>query len=167
MKRVGIWLVYIVIFVLFFLWFTPKKLLYYKLEQILHHNQIILSDESVNDNFFTFHIQNAKLFVKDIEVGKIAQATLYPEFLINALVIKEFRANKNISFLPILTIHSLSFFYTPFYPMKIFIKGSSSNGAIQGSINIIKHKGFIDIASKKALPLKKTKEGYYRYEFSY
>ena len=167
MKRVSIWLVYIVLFALFFLWFAPKKLLYYKLEHILHQQQIILSDETIYDNFFSFHVEDAKLFVKDIEVGQITKASLYPEFFINALIIKDFNTNKSISLLPKIEIRKLIFLYTPFYPIKIFIKGEASDGEIKGSIELMKRKGFIDIASKKPLPLKKTKEGYYRYEFSY
>ena len=155
------------LFALFFLWFSPKKLLYYKLEHLLHQQQITLSDETIHDNFFSFNIEGAKLFVKDIEVGQIAKASLYPELFINALVIKDFNTNKSITLLPKIGIRKLIFFYTPFYPIKVFIKGESSDGEIKGSIELMKRKGFIDIASKKPLPLKKTKEGYYRYEFSY
>ena len=145
----------------------PKKFLYYKLEHILHQYQIILSDESVSDNFFNFTMQHAKVFVKDIEVGKITKASFYPELLINTFIIKDFSTNKNISLLPRINIKKIIFFYSPLYPLKVFITGKTNDGEIKGSFELVKRKGFIDFISKKPLPLKKTKEGYYRYEFSY
>ena len=67
----------------------------------------------------------------------------------------------------ILIIDSLKAFYTLFYPIKVFIKGKSNFGKIDGNIDLVKREIKIYILnltdnSIKSF-LKKDKKGYFYY----
>lgn len=160
-------MIYLILFILFFVMFAPKKLLYYKLEHLLAQEQIIISDEKIHDGLLALLLQDGTLFVKDIDIGKFDEIAIYPDIFVNLVAIKNFRSNKTISLLPHIEIEKLFLLYSPLYPLKAIIRGKSNLGAIKGEVDLKNKRGFIDILSKKALPLKKVKEGQFRYEFSY
>ncbi|BCD63165.1 hypothetical protein NitYY0826_P06 (plasmid) [Nitratiruptor sp. YY08-26] len=170
MKKFGKALIYFILFILFFVAFAPKKLLYYKIEHLLAPQQIIISDETLKENPIAFLAKNGTLYVKDIEVGIFESLAIYPDIFFNMIDLKNFHSNKKISLIPAIDINRFRIFYTPFYPIKILLRGDSRIGKISGSIDLFAKKGFIDVFTTKPikmLPLKKIKQGQYRYEFSY
>ncbi|SMC10188.1 hypothetical protein [Nitratiruptor tergarcus] len=172
MKKLLKWIAYLLLFVLFFIIFTPKTRLYYGLEKALYPSQIIVSDEKIRETPVSLHIENGKLFFKDIEMGEFEHIAIYPDIFFNLLKIEHFQKNREISLLPNITLTNLTIFYTPFYPIKAWIKGKSSLGSIKGYVNLRQRRVQIDLFASK-LPgqlqslMKKIKEGQYRYEYSY
>ena len=170
MKKLSLWLLYFVLFLLFFVGFTPKKLLYYKLEHLLHPQQIIISDEHLEETPISLLAKNGTVYIKSIKSGMFDTLGFYPDIFLNMIELKNFHSNRSITLIPKVDIQTLRVFYTPFYPIKIFIKGDSSLGKITGSIDLLAKKGSVDLLSShppRMLPLKKISEGRYRYEFSY
>lgn len=150
----------------------PKTRLYYGLEKALYSSQIILSDEKIHETSISLHIDDGKLFFKDIEVGEFKHIAIYPDIFVNLLKINHFQKNKEISLLPDIVLDNITFFYTPFYPIKAWIKGESSLGHIRGYIDLRQRRVQIDLFASK-LPgqlqslMKKIKEDQYRYEYNY
>ena len=139
---------------------------------MLKKEQIVISDETVGDHLFWLSVEEGRLYVKDIPVGSFEKARLYPGILINALHLSNFKTDPSISFFPKTTIEKLDLFYSPLYPVKVFLRGNTSFGEIEGELNIKTKRGFIDIFGdpkelRRFLRLKKVKEGHYRYAFSY
>ncbi len=170
MKKLSLWLLYFVLFILFFVGFAPKKLLYYKLEHLLHPQQIIISDEHLEETPISLLAKNGTVYIKSIKSGMFDTLGFYPDIFLNMIELKNFHSNRSITLIPKVDIQTLRVFYTPFYPIKIFIKGNSSLGKITGSIDLLAKKGSVDLLSShppRILPLKKISEGRYRYEFSY
>lgn len=170
MKKLSLWLLYFVLFILFFVGFAPKKLLYYKLEHLLHPQQIIISDEHLEETPISLLAKNGTVYIKSIKSGMFDTLGFYPDIFLNMIELKNFHSNRSITLIPKVDIQTLRVFYTPFYPIKIFIKGDSSLGKITGSIDLLAKKGSVDLLSShppRILPLKKISEGRYRYEFSY
>ncbi len=170
MKKIGKALIYFILFILFFVAFAPKKLLYYKIEHLLAPQQIVISDERLTENPIALLAKNGSIYIKDIEVGIFDSLAIYPDILFNMIDLRNFHSNKKISLLPAIDIDRLRIFYTPLYPIKILLRGDSSMGKLSGSIDLLAKKGFVDIFTTKPikiLPLKKITQGQYRYEFSY
>ena len=170
MKKLTLWLLYFVLFVLFFVGFAPKKLLYYKLEHLLQPQQIVISDERLEETPISLLAKDGTLYIKSIEAGVFDTLSFYPDIFFNMIELKNFHSNRSITIIPKIDIQKLRLFYTPFYPIKIFIQGDSSLGKITGSIDLLAKKGVVDLSTThppQMLPLKKISEGLYRYEFSY
>ena len=170
MKKIGKALIYFILFILFFVAFSPKTLLYYKIEHLLAPQQIVISDETLQETPVSVLAKKGLVYVKDIEVGGFDSLAIYPDIFFNLIDLGGFRSNKKVSLFPAIDIERLRIFYTPFYPIKIWIKGEGNIGKISGSIDLLAKKGFVDIFTAKPikmLPLKKIKQGQYRYEFSY
>lgn len=169
MKKLASLFICTLFFLLFFIVFAPKTLAYYKLEHLLQKEHIIISNEHLEEHPFSFIIKKGTLYVKRVQVGKFETIQIYPDILFNMVRLHNFYSFEQLAFLPKIFIKDCTIFYTPLYPIKIFLKGTSSLGKIEGNIHLKKRSGFIDIQTKKHLPfpVKKIKEDLYRYEFRY
>jgi hypothetical protein len=172
LKKIALWSGYFFLFVLFFLFFLPKKELYYQAERLLEKEKIVISKEKLADRGLWFTAQKGEVYIKGIPIGSFKKVTIYPAVLVNLLHISEFHTNPSISFFPKTVVNRLDLFYSPFYPFKIVINGETSIGSLKGEIDIKSKKGFIDIFAepkelRKYFRLTKVKEGHYRYAFSY
>jgi hypothetical protein len=173
LKKFALAVFYLVIFILFLAIFAPKEYLYYKIEHLLKDNfNLVISNESIKEHLLSTEIKKAKLFIKGIEIGDIKKAAIYPDILANALVVEDFTTNKNISLIPAIDIKNLTLFYTPIYPIKLFIKAKSNIGKIEGFVNLKERKVLIDIFGnprglREFIKIKRVAKGHYRYEFSY
>lgn len=172
MKRVVKWIGYFVLFLLFVAIFLPKKELYYQIEHLLQKDQIVISNEKLGDRLLWLDVKDGDLYIKDIFVGSFEKMVLYPDIFINGVYLRGFHTNRSISLFPKITIEKLDLFYTPFYPIKVFINGKTSFGKVSGWVNIQTKQGEIDIFGepkelKKFVKLTKVKEGHYRYAFGY
>ena len=129
----------------------------------------IISNERLEEYPFSLIIKNGTLFVEGVNIGKFEKIEVYPDILFNLIHLQNFYSFEQLAFLPKIFIKDCTIFYTPLYPIKIFLKGTTSLGRIEGNINLKKRTGFIDIQTNKHLPIpaKKIKEGLYRYEFRY
>ncbi|MRJ03238.1 MAG: hypothetical protein C6I05_07300 [Epsilonproteobacteria bacterium] len=171
MKRFFKWLGYLLLFILFIALFLPKRQLYYKAEEELYRYGVVISDEQIEEGPFSLGLSNGDLYMKGILVGNFEEVDLYPDLLFNGVLVRGFRRNRSISLIPDLTIERLLLFYTPFYPLKLLIRGEGSFGTVEGWIDLRERKGEIDLFGepkglKNFLRLKKIEEGHYRYEFT-
>ncbi|NPA64459.1 MAG: hypothetical protein GXO16_05750 [Epsilonproteobacteria bacterium] len=164
MKTVGKWLLYLLLFILFFAIFMPKKYLYYAFEHEIGKQEVIISDERIEEGPLSLTLHQGTIFVKGAQAGEFDRIALYPDILYNLILIFNMRS----SLVPDLSIQEAKIFYTPFYPLKVFIKGQSSLGPITGEIDLKAKRGFVDILSPKPIPfMKSIEKGRYRYEFGY
>ena len=172
MKKVFGWIGYALLFVLLVALFLPKKELYFGAERLLQKHLVVVSDEKLQENPIALVVKDGNLYVKGLLVGSFQKLSFYPDLLFNAVRLENFHKSRSISMIPDISIDSLDLFYTPFYPIKLFIKGEGSFGKVKGSVNLWHKKGIVDLFGKpgnlgKFVKLKKIEEGHYRYEFSY
>jgi len=151
--------------------FLPKRELYYKGEELLYQRGIVISDEQVRERALALELLDGKLYLKGILIGDFNQIQIYPDILFNLVTIQGFKRNKSIALIPDIAIERLLLFYTPFYPIKVFLKGEGSFGRLDGWIDLVERRGEIDLFGNpkglgSLLKLKKIEEGHYRYEFT-
>ena len=168
MKKIGLAILYFLLFILFFVVFMPKDYLYYKTEHILKDYGLIVSNEKVKDRFLSLSVKDGDIFIQGVKAGYVDVIDIYPDIVFNAVVIKGFKSNKNISLIPPIDLEELLFMYTPFYPFKVSIKANSSFGKMEGFIDLKDKKVVIDIfgepKTRGLIRLKKINKRHYRYE---
>ncbi|NPA63616.1 MAG: hypothetical protein GXO16_01455 [Epsilonproteobacteria bacterium] len=164
MKKIVKWLFYILLFVLFFAIFMPKRYLYYAFEHEIKKHDVIISDERIEEGALSLLLQEGTIYIKGAEAAKFEKTAIYPDILVNLVQIEKMR----FQLLPEVEIEKILVVYTPLYPVKAFIKGQSSFGPVEGAIDLKSRRGFIDILSTRPIPfMKSIEKGRYRYEFGY
>lgn len=142
--------------------FMPKKSLYFTLQHFLQKEKIYINSE-INSNIISLNLKNGTIFYKGIDAIKFKYIVIYPFLLFNNI-----KANNiNIDF-ENLNINNLDLAYSIINPLKIYIKGDSNFGKIDGVVDLVNRKIKVYIlnlnnSTLKAI-LKKDKKGYFYYE---
>jgi len=159
MKKIFIFLIGLIIGLTVFM---PKKSLYFTLQHFLQKEKIYINSE-INSNIISLNLKNGTIFYKGIDAIKFKDIVIYPFLLFNNI-----KANNiNIDF-ENLNINNLDLAYSIINPLKIYIKGDSNFGKIDGVVDLVNRKIKVYIlnlnnSTLKAI-LKKDKKGYFYYE---
>ena len=142
--------------------FMPKKSLYFTLQHFLQKEKIYINSE-INSNIISLNLKNGTIFYKGIDAVKFKDVFIYPFLFFNSLK----ATNIDIDF-GNLNISNLDITYSIINPSKIYIKGDSNFGRIDGIVDLIDRKIKVYIlnlsnSTLKAI-LRKDKKGYFYYE---
>jgi len=160
------------IFLIFLLFFAPKEEIYYKIEQELQKNGIVISGEKFNDTLWGLSITDADIYFKGIKVAKVKSLDLNIFFLYNRLLIEEINTDRAIREIVPRKIDNITAIFSILKPYKIAIDANGSFGEISGGVYLNMNKLFIrvikpkDINSFKGFLKKDTKGLYYEKFFN-
>jgi len=157
MKKFFIFLLGLLIGIIIFM---PKDNLYYTLQNFLKKENIYINSDIKSSLYL--QLKNGVVYYNKMDISKFKEIDILPFIFYNEIKAKDIEIN-----IGKYKITSLKAFYTPFYPIKIFIKGSSNFGKIEGNIDLLKKEAKIYILnltnnSLKSF-LKKDKKGYFYY----
>ncbi len=128
---------------------APKHELYYKLEQELEKNGVVISDEKFTNTILGVKIENANIYVKGINVAHIKSIDLDIFFLFNSLTIDNVTTDKSIqNFVP-KNINYAKAVFSILKPYKISIDANGSFGEITGGVYLNMNKIFIRVPKPK------------------
>ena len=158
------------------IFFSPKTQLYYKAEEILADNNIIISEEIANDAGFIFSIEGGRLYYDDLEVAQLNEVTLLPFVFFNRISVAPFTFSKEMQdFIPGM-VTQMYVQYSIIDPLHIIYKAEGDFGTLAGQAAFLDRNISIDlIPSDKLLQskppwlrqLKKEEGGVYHYESTY
>jgi hypothetical protein len=155
---------------LILLWlFAPKQELYYLLEKQLKEQDIIISNEEVKDTWIGLKITHADIYVKGINVAKVAELKLNIFFLYNTLVVNDIKIDSSLHNVAPKVINNIQATYSVMDPSHVQIKGIGSFGTLDGYFTILtQHTKILfpvakDIRTFKKF-LKKDEKGVWKYE---
>jgi hypothetical protein len=157
MKKI---LIFILGFLIGFIIFMPKDNLYYTLQKYLEKEKVYINSNIKSD--ISLNLIDGTVYYNGMDILRFEKVKILPLILFNELKADNIKVSiKNYK------ITSLKAFYTLFYPIKIFIKGKSSFGELEGYVDMIKREVKIYIlnltdTSIKSF-LKKDKKGYFYY----
>ena len=159
MKKFFIFLIGLIIGLIVFM---PKKSLYFTLQHFLQKENVYINSE-ITSNVINLNLKNGTVFYKGIDVVKFKDIFIYPFLFFNNLK----ATNINIDF-ENLNINNLYITYSIINPLKVYIKGDSNFGKIDGVVDLVNRKIKVYIlnlnnSTLKAM-LKKDKKGYFYYE---
>ncbi|WOE70574.1 hypothetical protein RZR97_03140 [Hydrogenimonas thermophila] len=136
MKRLIKIIGYIVFTILITIALLPKVDLYYKLEQILKKEHIILSDETPSDKIFIFSVKDISLLYDDITVANISDTSLLPLFFYNKLTIENIKLNKTMKIFFPEKINEAVVTYSILDPLNIHLASKGNFGKAVGTLNL-------------------------------
>ena len=135
-KKLLLFLVYIMFFILALIYFSPKQSLYFSLEETLKSNGVILSQEKLKDKAFSLLIEDAKLSVKSIESADIKNIQVSTFGLYNSISCSDIELSKIYqSFLP-LHVDSVDIVYSALNPLNVKVYSQGEFGVSESTFNL-------------------------------
>jgi len=172
-NKLLMFLAYVAFFVLALMYFTPKTSLYYMLEKELKQYDVIISDEKVTDNGFSLSIDDATVYVKNIDTAILKELDIKLFAFYNAISLKDITlSDVTASFIPV-KIKSVDLMYSIIDPLNLKIDAEGAFGTASGSLSISERKLHLDVVPSKIMhskykntmrQLKKQKDGGYSYD---
>ena len=172
MKRLIKIIVYITFTILTTVALLPKVDLYYKLEEVLKKESIILSNERPSDKIFLFTLKDISLLYDDIAVADISKTSLLPLIFYNRLTIENIKLDKSIKIFFPEKIDKAIFTYSIADPLNIHLSSSGIFGKVIGTLNLKTRKLHILLTPSanmkknyaNTLSMMKSKNGQYIYD---
>jgi hypothetical protein len=140
--------------------FMPKDNLYYTFQDYLKKENIYINSDIKSR--ISLYLKNGVVYYNGMDISKFENTEILPFIFYNQIKGKNITLN-----IGNYKINSLNIVYTVFYPIKIFVKGDSSFGKIDGEVNLIKKevKIYIKNLTNNSLKrfLRKDNKGYFYY----
>ena len=140
--------------------FMPKDNLYYTLQSFLKKQNIYINSDIKSS--VALELKNGTVYYNQMDVLKFEKIDVFPFIFYNQINVKNVKLN-----IGNYNIDSVKIFYTPFYPVKVFIKGQSNFGKLDGYVDLIKReiKIYINNLTNNSVKnfLRKDKKGYFYY----
>jgi len=163
---------YIVFTIIIVIALLPKVDLYYKLEQILKKEHIILSDEIPTDKILSLNLKNISLYYNGIAVGNISNSSLLPFIFYNKLTIENIKLDKAMKMFFPEKINETVITYSVLDPINIHLASKGKFGEALGTFNLKTRKLHIVLTPTKymkrnhanTLSMMKSKNGQYIYD---
>ena len=140
--------------------FMPKDNLYFTLQKYLAKENIYINSKI--NSFNTLNLENGTVYYNGMDIITFNKIKIFPFVFFNRIDVNNLKIK-----LENLDIKQADITYSILNPLKVYIKGSSNFGDIDGEIDLIKRKIKIYILNlnNRFLKnmLKKDKKGYFYY----
>ncbi len=176
MKKIGLFLLYIVLFLAALLFFTPKENLYYYAEEQLKPLHVVIGYEDVVDEGFTLSVHHASLYVQKIKSADIGKINLAVFGFYNRLDVENVVLDTTFEqFFPPIIEH-LEVKQTIFDPLNVYAVAHGDFGEAEASVNLVDRNGTVYVTPSKMMTkryrntlrqLRRSKEGVYSYVFKF
>ena len=173
MKKIAIFTLNLLVFLIFLIYFFPKENLYYLLEQNLQKAGIVLSDEKTKDKGLQFETRDTRLFYNGVEAAGIKKMRFDIFLFYNAIAIKEIRLQSIAqSFVP-LSIERADIKYTIVDPLHIKARIKGEFGEATLFLHLLDKKVSVILSPSEIMlqkyknslkKFKKSENGEYVYE---
>ena len=173
MKKVGMGLLYLFVFIVALLAFAPKKSFYFFGEKRLQKWHVVVDNEVLHEDLFSLELENAEIYVSGVKAAKIMQTSFKPYLLRNGIELEGIRISGVAKkFLPTRIDHA-DLHYEFWHPTQIKIEANGEFGVLDGALNIRNKKLVLHLMPTKSFKreygsllrkMKKEKEGGYLYE---
>jgi len=166
MRMVKNILLFIVAIYIGFILFMPKQELYFKAEQILKKQGIIIDNEEIINSLTNFKLLHPVVYYQGVDVARASMLKATPLLLVNTLEAENVEllnvAKKFIN----VNINRLKASHSVLKPYYIKLNIDANFGIASGFINLKKRVIHIDIIEKKDINsirkfLKKGEKGWY------
>ncbi len=157
--------------ILFAVWFAfvlfmPKRNLYYKVEQELKKQGIVINEGHISEGLFSLTVDDATVFLKGIDLIHVKHASFFTLLFYSSLEIDKIALDDSLRSMMPTKIDEAHCSTWIFSPLHINIEGSGAFGKAKGQIDLATHKVHLDFTKTGTLgplkhQLKEGKEGLY------
>ncbi|MEA1953591.1 MAG: hypothetical protein U9O24_04315 [Campylobacterota bacterium] len=151
--------------------FMPKKPLYYKVEEILSAQDIILNEKSIEEGFFSLTLNKVKVYVKGIHVVTVEEINFFTVLFYNRLTVDELFIDDSLKKMLPQELKYAEIIHSIVSPLNVTINAKGSFGFMEGSVDLGASDLRLDFNESKKIEmiksqLKKDEKGWY-YETSF
>ncbi len=175
-KKIILFLVLSIAFVLIFAFFLPKKNLFYFVQKELSSLHVTCNAKNIQENGYHLKIQNGILYIDGVDLLRWKESVSSIYLLHNKVILKGIHLSDLAKdFLP-LNIQNIQLRYTVFDPLRLSLKGYGDFGKAQGYVDLIHKKVFLNVSPSQQMQRKyyktlrylhKDKQGEFQYEYNY
>jgi hypothetical protein len=156
------------IFYLTLIFTLPKTEIWYKVEELLFKDEVIIDNEKINENILSLNLSNGIIFFQSLEIAKFQTNSIFLALFYNSIKIKNFHFGVDTANFQNLFFDVLNINYSIFSPTSIYISGNGNFGTLKGVFHIKDNQIDILINPSEILKkkrsimknLKKHKKGY-------
>lgn len=124
-------------FVLALVAFTPKESFYFLLEQELQKFDVIISNENLQDSFFSLNIQNLEITTKGIDSVVVEDADVMLLLFYNSVSLENVKISSLIDAYAPSKVDTLHVRYTILNPFLVTAKGEGDFGQARAEFDIL------------------------------
>ncbi len=136
-KKIALFLTYVLLLLLAIVYFAPKENLYYLVEQKLQPYNIVISDEKIKDSGFVLHLKDADIYVESVKSAKVASADISTFLLFNSINIKGVMLDEfSQGFMP-RKINEVYVYQSIFDPLHIHVRAVGDFGEVSAKVGIV------------------------------
>jgi len=176
MKKIALFVLYVILFFAALLFFTPKENLYYFGEEQLKPLGVVIADEEVIDHGFSLSLEHATIYFKKIRSAKIASISTKVFGVYNNLYVENIVLDPAVEqFFPPEITH-INVTHSLLSPLQVTADAEGDFGSATAQVNLADRNGTLVVIPSKMMTsrfrntlrqLKKSKGGDYYYEFKF
>lgn len=149
----------------------PKREFYYKLEEVLSTQGIVLNEEKIEEGFFGITLKNVSVYVKGIYVASIEEVSLFTLFIYSRMEVNDLLVDDSLKTMIPQKTQNAVVNYSVFTPLSVSVEALGSFGSMSGDIALNERKVYLDFNESKNIDmlkpyLKKGEKGWV-YETSF
>ena len=151
--------------------FAPKREIYYAVEAQLLKEDLVISNEDIEEGLFTLTLKHPEFYVKGIKIAEAERIDFFTLLFYSTLSAKNIRLDASLQQWAPREISSVSAVYSVWAPQRIDLKLSGSFGEARGYIAVSERKVHLDLTETLSIGalqhlLRKGEKGWY-YETSF
>jgi len=135
----------------------PKVAIYYKLEEQLHTQDIVLNEASVEEGLFTLELKNVSVYVKGIPIASIEEVTIFTLLLYSSIEVKGVEIDDSLKHMVPKETEEALFRHSLLDPFSLSVEALGSFGAMQGSIDLKERNVYLDFNESKHIQMLQPK----------
>lgn len=174
-KKIFKFLLYLSVFLSFFMVFFPVKNLYFLMENKLNEKNIIINEESLKENLYSFKIEKSSLYLNKDMKASINKSELKYFLFYNQLNLRDIRIDKSFWYLYPMHVDFIKCDFSILDPLNIHISSSGEFGELKGKVNLLKQEMSFSLkpsngmknSSRMLLVKIKEDKGVYSYVYKY
>jgi len=151
--------------------FMPKRELYYRLEEQLLSNVIIINNEKIDSSLFGLTLTSLELYMKGIKIADIDRVEIFSLLFYNTISAKGIESDSSLYKILPTKVNSIDAKYIVTNPMSVAMDLNGTFGYAKGFISFSDQKMHFDITEERSINalrsmLTKGDKGWY-YETSF
>lgn len=116
--------------------FMPKQELYYKLEEALQDNDIVINEQKIHSGLFSLSLEGLDVYVKGIKVAKIDEVNLFTLLFYTKIQLTGIDADDSLKNMMPIQIEEATITHSLINPYVAIINANSDAGDITGASNL-------------------------------
>lgn len=157
--------------ILAFVWFAvllfmPKQDLYFKMEEALEKQEIVLNEGTVESGLFSLSLKDVEVYVKGIKVATVEKIEFFTLLFFNRIELNSLQVDETWTNIAPKRIDRGEVTYTIVSPMKLGLDANGSFGTANGYLDLNASKIMLDFNGTKGLEklkpyMKKDEKGWH------